>query len=355
MLLDEYVAVVGGGPAGMSCSLWLDRLGLKPVLVESGRALGGAQMLSPFENTWFLGTQGTTGQELGHRFSRHIAETGIPTQLECTLSRITRVPDGFVLASAQGEVFVRSIVIATGQRYIGFEAVKAVPGSETLQSAPNVCFNPGATATLRHDPAISGAVVGVVGGGDNALVTAFLTGAVARHVHLFVRSGIRAFGTNRRAVHELVDAGRLTLHTITGIEQFGTDGPTVRMTVGAGDGGQREVAVDYLCFRLGFQPNTEECQRLLAQGGVGDLELTGSGHIATDGFLRTSIRRIYAAGDVANPRDPCVATALAQGAIAARSVEEDLGLDAWDSPEPPASSHDSLAPMPATLLHRHRG
>ena len=43
-----------------------------------------------------------------------------------------------------------------------------------------------------------------------------------------------------------------------------------------------------------------------------------------DIFLQTSIAQIYAAGDVANPRDPCVATAVAQGAIATRSIQEDL-------------------------------
>lgn len=60
---------------------------------------------------------------------------------------------------------------------------------------------------------------------------------------------------------------------------------------------------------------------------MGSLELNQGGHIATDRFLRTSVSGIYAAGDVANPRDPCVATAVAQGAIAARSLEEDLQHD----------------------------
>ncbi|MDJ1177027.1 FAD-dependent oxidoreductase [Roseofilum sp. BLCC_M114] len=46
--------------------------------------------------------------------------------------------------------------------------------------------------------------------------------------------------------------------------------------------------------------------------------------IATDRFGRTSIPGVYAAGDVANPRDPCVATAVAQGAVVARSLDEDL-------------------------------
>ena len=57
---------------------------------------------------------------------------------------------------------------------------------------------------------------------------------------------------------------------------------------------------------------------------VGALALAPGGQIITDPFQRTSIPRIYAAGDVANIRDACVATAVAQGAVAARSIEEDL-------------------------------
>ncbi len=71
-------------------------------------------------------------------------------------------------------------------------------------------------------------------------------------------------------------------------------------------------------------PYTQEITQLLHESGIGTLKLNPFGYIETDAFLRTSIPTIYAAGDVVNFRDPCVATAVAQGAIAARSVSEDL-------------------------------
>jgi|GEM_PF-6866099 len=70
----------------------------------------------------------------------------------------------------------------------------------------------------------------------------------------------------------------------------------------------------------------EDSNRTVAIIGGGPAGMSCAlGYIATDQFLRTSIPNIYAAGDVTNPRDPCVATAVAQGAIVARSVDEDLG------------------------------
>jgi thioredoxin reductase len=75
---------------------------------------------------------------------------------------------------------------------------------------------------------------------------------------------------------------------------------------------------------MGYTPNVEDIIRLFEEGGVGSIKLTQAGYIATDQYLRTSISHIYAAGDVANTIVPSVATAVAQGAIAARSLEEDL-------------------------------
>ncbi|MEB3231011.1 MAG: FAD-dependent oxidoreductase, partial [Leptolyngbyaceae bacterium] len=85
----------------------------------------------------------------------------------------------------------------------------------------------------------------------------------------------------------------------------------------------QSVVVDYIAFRLGFTPNVEAIAPLLQASGL-SLNCHPSGHIATDEFMRTSIAKIYAIGDVTKPRDPCVATAVAHGAIAARSIDEDF-------------------------------
>jgi thioredoxin reductase (NADPH) len=41
------VPIIGGGPAGMSCALWLHNYGLHPVIIEKEPALGGMARLSP--------------------------------------------------------------------------------------------------------------------------------------------------------------------------------------------------------------------------------------------------------------------------------------------------------------------
>ena len=48
------VPIIGGGPAGMSCALWLHNYGLNPVIIEKEGALGGMARLSPYPNAWLL-------------------------------------------------------------------------------------------------------------------------------------------------------------------------------------------------------------------------------------------------------------------------------------------------------------
>ena len=51
------------------------------------------------------------------------------------------------------------------------------------------------------------------------------------------------------------------------------------------------------------------------------------GYLVIDGNMETSCRGAFAAGDVANPAHPCIATALASGAIAARQIAKRLACN----------------------------
>ena len=46
------VPVIGGGPAGMSCALWLHNYGLRPVIIEQESALCGMARRSPHADPW---------------------------------------------------------------------------------------------------------------------------------------------------------------------------------------------------------------------------------------------------------------------------------------------------------------
>jgi len=317
IIMKKIIGIIGGGPAGMSCALWLKYLGFYPIIIEKSKDIGGLQNINPFHNKWYLGVSGKTGKELAQEFRRHIEVELIPTLYGSQLKRIIR-GDNFRLFMGGHEIIAQAIVIATGQRFKGYETIESIAGSNQLLSSQRVCFNPGAI------PITHSQVVAVVGGGDNGLGTATMLADTAKHIHLFVRSQLRGFGMNQKRVFEYVEAGKITLHKPATLDQFDRRGEKIYLTFKEGNNPEQGLLLDYICFRMGFAPNIEEIVQLLDVGRVGTLELNSGGYIATDQFMRTSIPNVYAAGDVANPRDPCVATAVGHGAIAARSVEEDL-------------------------------
>ncbi|KZL48829.1 hypothetical protein A2T98_16005 [Nodularia spumigena CENA596] len=321
--MNKVIGIIGGGPAGMSSALWLKYLGFSPIIIEKKQQLGGLQQVSHFQNLWYLGLLGQTGYEIAEQFRQHIEAEHLSTLLGSHLQGITKTGDNFRIFTEENEITAQGLVIATGQRVKGYEAIESIEGSHQLLSSQQVCFDPGATPLLTSH--VNEQVVAVVGGGDNGLVTAIRLADKAKHIHLFIRSQMRGFEVNQKAIYELIQAGKITLHQPAIIHRFELLAEKKINIVFTDEKNQEEKLVfDYLCFRIGFAPNVEEIVRVFQEGGVGSIQLSQRGHILTDQFLRTSISQVYAAGDVANPRDPCVATAVAQGAVAARSMEEDL-------------------------------
>src|SRR4051794_40030140 len=81
MAQRPIVAIVGGGPAGMSCALWLHNYELKPVIIEREAALGGMARRSPYPNEWLLGRAHESARENASAFTRHMAEISVATWL----------------------------------------------------------------------------------------------------------------------------------------------------------------------------------------------------------------------------------------------------------------------------------
>src|SRR2546429_6035118 len=88
------VPVIGGGPAGMSCALWLHNYGMHPVIIEKEGALGGMARLSPYPNEWLLGQHGKSGRENAAEFAAHIRDLAIETWLGGAPQRLRRGDDG---------------------------------------------------------------------------------------------------------------------------------------------------------------------------------------------------------------------------------------------------------------------
>ncbi|MCX8085684.1 MAG: NAD(P)/FAD-dependent oxidoreductase [Rhodocyclaceae bacterium] len=318
---DGRIAVLGAGPAGMSAALWLKHLGFSPVVIETARQAGGMQQLNFLRNEWVLGQPGLTGPELGAKFAEHMAAERIPIEFGCSPISIEPAGRQFAIAlrTSDNETLAttfRAVLIATGLRYRAQEVLEAVPGFGDL-GADDIVYGPYAFLGMEK---LAGESVLIVGCGDNAYENAhFLLEAGAR-VALVCRSLPRAQTRLREAVQAFVSKYALLTHARIESLRRGDDCIEVSLLSASK---AETLRVRKIHVLAGYAPNTLFLETALSPS-LGHLELDSAGYLKVDGWGRTSIPGIYAAGDVCNPDFPNVASAIASGAKAAKAVEIDL-------------------------------
>jgi thioredoxin reductase (NADPH) len=308
------VPIIGGGPAGMSCALWLHNYGFHPVIVEREAALGGMARRSPYPDEWLLGQPDGSAREHAEKFAGHIGKLAIETWLDTQPLRLSRASDGSfrleVVRSGPGEAQSLSspaVVIATGTRFRGEEWLDRLENARRLAAAGRIHLGPAAIAEARLD---AGKEVAVIGGGDNARrlaengvrVTLVMRSQAPKAQPLLVER-LREYEASGKA---LVLAGR----TVAALEDAGA-----KIHMHLDDGG--EIAVDRIALLFGYQPNSDE-PWLVELAPATDAR----GYFVVDGNMETSRRGVFAVGDISDPTHPCIATAIAAGTMAARAIQQ---------------------------------
>ena len=154
----------------------------------------------------------------------------------------------------------------------------------------------------------------VIGGGDSAAEEAVYLTKYGSHVHLLVRRDeMRA---SKAMQDRVLDNPKVTVHWNTeAVDVFGENnrmtGIRVRNTK---NGEETEIAAKGLFYAIGHNPNTSLFQ--------GQLELDEVGYIVVKpGTVETSIKGVYAAGDVQDHEYRQAISAAGTGCMAALSAE----------------------------------
>lgn len=316
------VAIIGAGPAGMSCALWLKNLGLAPCLIDRAGEMGGALRTNFLENDWVLGLGAKTGVQLAETYATHMRAARIPFMPKTELRGVAAAEDGFLLTlgSGRSEQYRRfdALVIAVGTRYRGTEILRSVPGIASLPDDA-LSIGPHAFADLES---CAGLEILVVGAGDNAHEFAMLVAPDARRITLLARSQPRAQKRLRDGLAPLLASGRgeiVETASLVSLEQVGN---RVRAVVDS-PAGRRTFDVDRIVVQAGYAANSDALLPVFPDDLRRRLHTDSSGYLLAAPDQRTDCFGIYAAGDICNPRFPSVVAAIAAGAVAARSIEMD--------------------------------
>ncbi len=313
------LAVVGGGPAGLSAAVTAARLGCEVALIDDNERPGGQLTKQTHK---FFGEKshycGTRGMDIARILLRQLEETGV--RVLAGTSVVGLFP-GNVLGLADATAFrklaAEGLVIATGAA----ENNLAFPGNDL----PGV-YGAGAVQTLANVYGIRpGNDVLMVGSGNIGIIVSYQLLQAGVRVRAVVEALPRVGGYHVHAA-KLVRLGVpiLTSHTV--LAALGRDCVTgARIARVDGNfrpvrGTARTVAVDTICLAVGLTPLAE----LLWQAGcrmayVPEL----GGHVAWhDENMQTSVPGVYVAGDVAGIEEASTAKLEGPraGAHAARAL-----------------------------------
>jgi thioredoxin reductase (NADPH) len=291
------IAIVGGGPAGMTAALYGARARAKTCVFETG--LPGGQIVSASWVENYPGfPDGVSGQQLGDLMFQQAQNAGAEFRTISPVEAIRAKGCDFALTVGKEEVEAQTVILATGAipRKLGIPGEAEFTGRGVSWCA--TCDGP-----LYRDK-----VVAVIGGGDSATQEALYLAKIVKDVHLVHRR------EELRATQCLQDQcffdTRITMHLSQVVEEIvGKGGRVSGVRLRSTEDGSEEVlAVDGVFEFVGI-----DAQSAL----VADLcELDGQGFVKVDCNGVTSRAGLYAAGDVADYELKQVVTACARGAFA---------------------------------------
>lgn len=295
------VAIIGGGPAGYTAALYAARAGLSALLIEKFSA--GGQMTETMQIDNYPGfDEGVDGFTLGAKMQAGAERFGAETQNSEVLSvELAASPKKLTLDTGD-EILAKSVIIATGavHKHLG------VADEETLLGR-GVGYCAACDGMLYR-----GKTVAVVGGGNSAAADALLLSKICKKVYLIHRRDtLRA----ERIYHEpLMSAENVEFVWNSEVESLIYEARLGGVNVKNRESGElRALDVDGLFISIGRSPATALFE--------GQLTLDGAGYIIADETTKTSIDGVFAVGDVRTKPFRQIATAVADGAVAAHFAE----------------------------------
>lgn len=305
---DFDLVVAGSGIAGLTAALTGARLGLT-TLCLTGDVLGG-QLLSINKIDGYPGfPDGAAGYDLCPIAQEQAVAAGADVTA-ATLDGLTPQDGRWRLATGEGELTARGVVLATGA------ALKqlGIPGEERLMGK-------GVSHCASCDaPLLRGKPVVVIGGGDSACQEALTLAEAASKVTMLHRGAeLSAQRAYRDAVTQQANVEIRFNHVAE--EILGESGVTaVRARDRAGNEATDIEAAGAFIF-IGLAPVTGYLN--------GAVNLAPDGRIPTDAAMRTALTGVAAAGAVRQGWAGRAAASAGDGAAAAIAIADYLRHDRW--------------------------
>jgi thioredoxin reductase (NADPH) len=274
------IAIVGGGPAGLTAALYAARGRAKTVVFERGIP-GGQIVTTDWVENYPGFPKGISGAELGGLITLQAEEHGAIIRSFAPIEKVEIASDGHFVLESEGEEFdADSVILATGAvpRKLG------IPG-EAEFTGRGVSWCATCDGALFRDK-----IVGVIGGGDAAVEEALFLTKFASEVHLVHRRDeFRA----AKCIQERCQANPKIIEHLSRVpvEILGAEGKVTGVRLESTKGQPDELLpLQGVFIFVGVHPMNELALELV--------NMSDNGYITIDHDGRTSVPGLFAAGDV---------------------------------------------------------
>ncbi len=298
-IIEPDVLIVGGGAAGMSAAIWCRELGLQCAVVEQSGELGGQlnRIHSAIEN--YPGIVKIESSELIATFASQLSRFSVPV---INASAVGFKVEPLSMELSTGEwISPKALIIASGVR----RRKLGVPGESEF--AQHGIIDSGA----RDPSAVSGKTVLIVGGGDAAIENATILAPFAKQVFVVHRRS--EFSARDEFISQAKGLDNVEFITNSSVLRFDGSDRLEKVTIqNLHTGSETSVTIQNALIRIGVVPNSDLFK---------DAVMTDpAGYIEVDSACRSNLSKVFAAGDVANPIGPTIASAIGMGATAAKAA-----------------------------------
>lgn len=272
------LAIIGGGPAGVSAGVYAARKKLKTILITE--SFGGQSTESVGIENW-IGTKKILGADFGKMLEDHLrayASDSVEIKSPEKVDKVTKIDGGFKLETAGGSYEAKTVLVATGSTRRKLE----IEGAKEFE-------NKGISYCASCDgPLFTGQDIAIVGGGNAGFESAAQLLAYANSVTLLNRSDV--FKADEATVEKVLKHPKMT--ALKGVVPTAIKGDKFVKSLMYKDaqGAEHELNVTGIFVEIGLIPTTWFVEGLV--------ELNQYKQIVVDPkSQRTSVEGVWAAGD----------------------------------------------------------
>ncbi|PKL00885.1 MAG: thioredoxin-disulfide reductase [Tenericutes bacterium HGW-Tenericutes-1] len=296
------LVIIGAGPGGIAAGIYASRAMMNFVLLE--KFLPGGEIANTYEVDNYPGIAHVTGMELTTLMVNHAESLGVKFTTdevkELDLSgKIKKV------VCYDKTYYTKTVIIATGAKSRPLDAI----GTETF-------FGKGISYCATCDGALyKGKVTAVVGGGDVAVEDAIYLARMCPKVYLIHRRDeLRAAKVLQERLFATPNVE--IIWDSVALEVTGNDFVEGLTIQNKKNGEIRKLEVSGIFVAVGMTPNSKMVE--------GQVELAEGGWIVTDDDCETSVKGVFAAGDVRKKSLRQVVTSVSDGATSVFGCERYL-------------------------------